>query len=218
MEHKSNLDWKAQMIELCPALKVCCNCLDNNIKYEDIVKEIIEIKEKYENTWWNSIKKNIKFLEDDILKIIVSTIFLSFPDYVNLHTILKNYLKENITKINKETLNKLFINCCSNYNREGDTEIIKLLLDHSKKYPESINLGSNNNEAFMEACIYGHTSIIKLLLDYSIEYPGIINPYAEDNKALARVCERGSSEQVKILLEYFKNHSDSWCAKLTCFY
>jgi hypothetical protein len=166
------------------------------------------------------------FNKEEIEKLIM--IFCDNCDVEEIKKLLELSVKyPELLQFNSNN-NEIFIEACRNANylesdseiddtnftdileNQKSTEIVKLLLKYSVKYPSTINPGARNNFAFIDACCCesdqtSNPNLVKLLLDHSVKYPGSIDPGAQDNEAFisACCCEGYKSEEiVKLLLDH----------------
>ena len=87
---------------------------------------------------------------------------------------------------------------------EGDTDMIKLLLDYSGDRNIDLNaIDICGTTAFMIACDGGRKDVVKLLLDHSEDRKIVLNARDEHGRtALVRACMKGNKDVVKLLLDH----------------
>jgi hypothetical protein len=224
---ENNFIWMNQMIKLCPAFKVCCECGGyynnriknmNKIKYKEVVKEIIYMKR---SKWLET-----NFFDNKLSKIIVSPLFYKFDDFINIRYMLNNYLNCCPIIFNKLNLDRLFLKCCIH----GNIEIARLILNNKKEFNNFPDYRISEfllYRAFESIIRSNNQEILILLLEYinhrkdifSLERKSLFQGdfdlrfiyelkqnYQIINDVLKMIfsdaCFHGTKEILKILLEY----------------
>jgi hypothetical protein len=209
---KSNLIWKNQMIQLCPALKIYYDSRDNNSEkfdYVNVVKELVlmnkrqgdittkikELPQKYNIKYFNI---NINLLKNTLQEMLIIIFF--FNEYKIIQSMLVECLKKGIICFDKENIKYIFLMMC----RTGNIELIKLMLILTEKKSEMVNIRKCFKSAIYICCGYDFLNIAELLLDIvrnNSEEKEFIN-LKDELLINGRFCELITYKQLKFLLNY----------------